>query len=64
MAKVAIIGAGQVGASCAFALAQAGLAREIALADVKEYKARGEANRYTYRRGGAASERAHCGRRL
>ena len=43
MVKVAIIGAGQVGASCAFALAQAGLAREIALADVKEYKARGEA---------------------
>ena len=33
MAKIAIIGAGQVGASCAFALAQAGLAREIALVD-------------------------------
>ena len=43
MAKIAIIGAGQVGASCAFALAQAGLAREIALADIREYKARGEA---------------------
>ena len=43
MAKIAIIGAGQVGASCAFALAQTGLARQIALADVREYKARGEA---------------------
>ena len=43
MSKIGIIGAGQVGASCAFALAQAGLAREIALADIKEEKARGEA---------------------
>lgn len=43
MAKIAIIGAGQVGASCAFALAQTGLARQIALADIREYKARGEA---------------------
>ena len=45
MAKIAIIGAGQVGASCAFALAQTGLARQIALADVREDKAR--ARRWT-----------------
>ena len=43
MAKIAIIGAGQVGATCAFALAQAGLAEELALIDVKTDKARGEA---------------------
>lgn len=43
MAKIAIIGAGQVGATCAFALAQAGLAEEIALIDVNGDKARGEA---------------------
>ena len=43
MAKIGIIGAGQVGASCAFALAQAGVAEEIALADIKTEKAAGEA---------------------
>ena len=43
MSKIAIIGAGQVGASCAFALAQTGLAQEIALVDLKTDKARGEA---------------------
>lgn len=43
MSKIAIIGAGQVGASCAFALAQIGLAQEIALVDLKTDKARGEA---------------------
>ncbi len=41
--KVAIVGAGDVGASFAFALAQAGLAEEIALVDVNHDLAQGQA---------------------
>lgn len=43
MAKIAIIGAGQVGATTAFTLAMSGLAGEIALIDIDENRARGEA---------------------
>lgn len=43
MAKVSIIGAGQVGATTAYTLAAFGLAQEIVLIDLNEQKARGEA---------------------
>lgn len=43
MAKIGIIGAGQVGASCAFALSLCGVARELALIDLDARKAEGEA---------------------
>lgn len=43
MAKIGIIGAGQVGATCAFALATSALAQEISLIDINENKAQGEA---------------------
>ncbi|MGI6238937.1 MAG: L-lactate dehydrogenase [Christensenellales bacterium] len=43
MAKIAIIGAGHVGATTAYTLALHGAAREIALIDLDEHKARGEA---------------------
>ena len=43
MAKIAIIGAGQVGATMAYTLALSGVASEIALIDINEVKARGEA---------------------
>jgi 3-hydroxyacyl-CoA dehydrogenase len=41
--KVAILGAGNVGATIAFALTTAGLATEIVLIDIAYDKARGEA---------------------
>ena len=43
MSKIAIIGAGQVGAAIGYTLALDGLAREIALIDLNENLARGEA---------------------
>lgn len=43
MIKIGIIGAGQVGATCAFALTQAGVAQWIALIDINTDKARTEA---------------------
>ncbi len=42
-AKVAIIGAGQVGSACAFSLAHAGVASELVLIDVAKERAEGEA---------------------
>jgi L-lactate dehydrogenase len=41
--KVAIIGSGQVGSSCAFSLAHSGVASEITLIDVAKDRAEGEA---------------------
>ena len=43
MSKIAIIGAGNVGATMAYTLALSGTASEIALIDINETKARGEA---------------------
>lgn len=43
MGKIAIIGAGQVGATLAYTLALSGLIEEIAIIDINEEKARGEA---------------------
>ena len=43
MAKIAIIGAGQVGATTAYTLGISGLAEEIVLTDIHEKKAAGEA---------------------
>lgn len=43
MSKIAVIGAGQVGATTAYTLALSGLASEIALIDIDEKKAQGEA---------------------
>jgi L-lactate dehydrogenase len=43
MSKIAIIGAGNVGATMAYTFALFGLASEIALIDINETKARGEA---------------------
>ena len=43
MYKIAVIGAGQVGASIAYTLALSGLAGEISVIDINEQRARGEA---------------------
>lgn len=43
MAKIAVIGAGQVGATAAYTLAESGLAREIAVVDINEKLAKGVA---------------------
>lgn len=43
MAKIAVIGAGQVGATAAYTLAESGLAREIAVVDINEKLAMGVA---------------------
>ena len=43
MSKIAIIGAGNVGATMAYTFALFGTASEIALIDINETKARGEA---------------------
>ena len=43
MSKIAVIGAGQVGATTAYTLAVSGLAEEIAVVDLNEALARGVA---------------------
>ena len=43
MSKITIVGAGSVGATIAYTLVVTGIASEIALIDVKEDKALGEA---------------------
>ena len=43
MAKISVIGAGQVGATTAYTLAAFGMAQELVLIDLNEQKARGEA---------------------
>ena len=43
--KIAIVGAGHVGATSAYALLLSGLAAEIVLVDVNRTKAEGEADR-------------------
>ena len=41
--KIAIVGTGLVGATCAFTLADSGLASELVLVDVNKARAEGEA---------------------
>ena len=43
MAKISVIGAGQVGAAVGFALADAGLAQEIVIVDLDSARAEGAA---------------------